>query len=55
MEWTTDEIKHVRAVRRGHVMKRVADTSEEPVVIPVVVVAIDVHVTLVIVPLVERG
>ena len=35
-------------------MKRVADASEPPVVIPVVVVAVDVHVALVI-PAVERG
>jgi len=35
-------------------VKRVADTAEEPVVIPVIVVAVDVHVALVI-PLVERG
>jgi hypothetical protein len=36
-------------------MKRVAETGEPPVVIPVVVVAVDVHVALVVVPLVERG
>ena len=34
-------------------MKRVAHASEPPVVIPVVVVAVDVHVALVIVPTVE--
>ena len=33
-------------------MKRVADTREPPVVIPVVVVAVDVHLAL-IVPTVE--
>ena len=38
----------------GREMKRVADASEPPVVIPVVVVAVDVHVALVI-PAVERG
>ena len=35
-------------------MKRVAEASKPPVVIPVVVVAIDVHVALVI-PAVEGG
>ncbi len=35
-------------------MKRVAHASEPPVVVPIVVVAVDVHVTLVVVPLVER-
>lgn len=35
-------------------MKRVADAREPPVVIPVIVVAVDVHVTLVVPP-VERG
>ncbi len=35
-------------------MKRVAQASEPPVVIPVVVVAVDIHVTLVVPP-VERG
>ncbi len=36
-------------------MKRVATTREPPVVVPLVVVAIDVHVALVIVTAVERG
>jgi len=35
-------------------MKRVADAREPPVVVPVVVVAVDVHVALVVPP-VERG
>jgi hypothetical protein len=35
-------------------MKRVANTAEPPIVIPVVVVAVDVHVALIVVPLVER-
>jgi len=35
-------------------IKRVADAGEPPVVIPVVVVAVDVHVALVVPP-VERG
>ena len=35
-------------------MKRFADAGEPPVVIPVVVVAVDVHVTLAIPPI-ERG
>ncbi len=35
-------------------MKRVSDTGEDPVVVPVVVVAVDVHVALAI-PAVERG
>ena len=35
-------------------MKRIAHASEPPVVIPVIVVTIDIHVTLVIVA-VERG
>jgi len=35
-------------------MKKVADTGKPPVVIPVIVVTIDIHVTLVIVA-VERG
>ena len=42
----------MKKVRRE--MKRVAKTSEPPVVIPVVVVAVDVHVPLVVPP-VERG
>jgi len=36
-------------------MKKVANTAEPPVVIPVIVVAVNVHVALVIVPLVESG
>jgi hypothetical protein len=36
-------------------MKRVAETSEPPVVVPLVVVHVDVYVALVVVPLVERG
>ena len=36
-------------------MKRVAETGEPPVVIPVVIVAVDVHVALIVVPPVERG
>jgi len=36
-------------------MKRFADAREPPVVVPVVVVAVDVHVALVIVPAIERG
>ena len=36
-------------------MKRLANAGEEPVVIPVIVVAVDVHVALVVVPPVERG
>lgn len=39
--------------RSGREMKKVADTSEPPVVIPIVVVTVDVHVALVIVPAVE--
>ena len=35
-------------------MKRFSDASEPPIVVPVVVVAVDVHVALVI-PAVERG
>ena len=35
-------------------MKRLADAGEQPVVVPVVVVAVDVHVALVV-PTVERG
>ena len=35
-------------------MKRSAQASEPPVVIPVIVVAVDVHLALVI-PAVERG
>ena len=35
-------------------MKRVAEASDPPVVIPVIVVAVDVHVALVVPP-VERG
>jgi hypothetical protein len=34
-------------------MKRVAETSEPPVVVPVVVVAVHVHVALVVVPAIE--
>ena len=34
--------------------EKICDASEPPIVIPVVVVAVDVHVTLVI-PLVESG
>ena len=39
--------------RAGRGMKRVADAGEKPVVVPVVVVAVAVHVPL-IVPAVER-
>jgi hypothetical protein len=35
-------------------MKRVAKTSEPPVVVPIIVVTVDVHVALVV-PLVERS
>ncbi len=35
-------------------MKRFAKASEQPVVVPVVVVTVDVHVPLAVVPLVER-
>lgn len=35
-------------------MKRVAHTGKPPIVIPVIVVAVDVHLALVI-PVVERG
>ncbi len=35
-------------------MKRVANTGEPPVVVPVVVVAVDVHLALVV-PTVEHG
>ena len=34
--------------------ERVANTAEPPVVVPVVVVAVDVHVALIIVPPIER-
>lgn len=36
-------------------MKKVAEASEPPIVIPVVVVAVHVHVPLVVVPAIERG
>lgn len=36
-------------------MKRVAEASEPPVVVPVVVVHVDIHIALVVVPPVERG
>ena len=36
-------------------MKRVANTREPPVVVPVIVVLVHVDVALVIVPTVERG
>ena len=36
-------------------MKRVADAAKPPIVIPIIVVAVDIHVALVIVPLVEGG
>ena len=36
------------------IMPRVANTGEPPVVVPVVVVAVDVHLALVV-PTVERG
>jgi hypothetical protein len=39
----------------GREKKRVAHASEPPVVIPIIVVAVDVHVALVVIPLVERG
>ena len=55
MERTAHETKLARAVRREREMKRVANASEEPVVVPVVVIAIDVHVALVIVPAIEGG
>jgi hypothetical protein len=34
-------------------MKRIADATDPPVVIPVVLIAIDVHVALAVVPLIE--
>jgi hypothetical protein len=36
-------------------MKKVANAAEPPVVIPIVIVAVNIHVTLVVVPLVEGG
>jgi hypothetical protein len=36
-------------------MKRVADAGEPPIVIPVIVVAVDIHIALTIVPAVEGG
>ncbi len=36
-------------------MKKVADTGETPIVIPVIVVTIDVHVALIVVPTIEGG
>jgi hypothetical protein len=53
LEWPTHKTKLPRKSRGEK--KRVANASEPPVVIPVVVVAVDVHVALVVVPLVERG
>ena len=35
--------------------KRVTKTSEPPIIVPVVVVVVDVHLALVVIPLVERG
>jgi len=35
-------------------MKRVADTGEPPVVIPVIVIAVNVHIPLVIPPVEDR-
>src|SRR3989344_2897284 len=52
MEWSVDETKPNPARRRGREMKRVSATSERPVVIPPIVVAVDVHVALVV-PAVE--
>ena len=39
----------------GREMKRVAEAGKPPVVVPVVVVAVDVHVALVVVPPIKRG
>jgi hypothetical protein len=36
-------------------MKRVAHAREKPVVVPIVVVAVDIHVPLVVVPVTEGG
>lgn len=52
MEWTTYKTKLSSESRRE--MKRVANAREPPVVVPVVVVAVDVHLALVV-PTVERG
>lgn len=53
LEWAIDATK-LSPAGAGREMKRVAVTSEPPVVVPVIVVAIDVHITLVVVPPVER-
>lgn len=36
-------------------IKRFADATKPPVVIPIILVAIDIHIALVVVPLVESG
>lgn len=36
-------------------IKRVANAGKPPVIIPVIVVPVDIHVALVVVPLVESG
>jgi hypothetical protein len=36
-------------------MKRVATPGKPPVIIPIVVIAVDVHIALVVVPAFERG
>ena len=51
MEWAIIKTKLSHKIRRE--MKRIAEASEPPVVIPLVVVAVDVHITLVVVPTVE--
>ena len=53
MERAAYKTKLSRALR-GREMKRVADTGEQPIVVPVVVVAVDVHLALVV-PTIERG
>jgi len=50
MEWATQTKLSLHKV--GREMKRFAETGKPPIVVPVVVVAVDVHVALVV-PTVE--
>lgn len=54
MERTVDEAK-LNPASAGREIKRVADAGKLPIVVPIVVVAVDVHVALVVVPPIERG
>jgi len=53
MEWTADKTK--LSHKRGREIKRVAHATEAVAAMPLIVVAVDVHITLTVVPPIERG